>query len=282
MARKRMIDPSWLESQSLGKCSRTGRLLFIGLITLADDEGRLRGDPVFLRNTIFPYDEDLKTEDIIIELEALQESDCIRFYSVNSLNFILLPKWRGYQRIDRPTASKLPECPNNWEKKSIVEDSSRTRRGLVTNGIEFNRIEFNRTEFNITSDKSRNSDSVESVTSKAIVKIDPDKELKKTVEQSFIAISGEFASWPKERQNIKRIIQIARRDCPDRTEEYIRAMLEKFKELTEGNDKFYSKLEFSPSKLVGCWMNVRKLLRGDFEKQITPEDEELIERMMGK
>ena len=42
MARRRMIDPNFWESEDVSRLSLFARLLFIGMISNADDEGRGR------------------------------------------------------------------------------------------------------------------------------------------------------------------------------------------------------------------------------------------------
>ena len=63
MARKRMLDPNFWTDEKLGECSRDERLLFMGLISSADDEGYGRANPKLLKSLIFPYD-DLRTSDL--------------------------------------------------------------------------------------------------------------------------------------------------------------------------------------------------------------------------
>lgn len=57
VAGKRMIDPNIWQSEDFSKLSTLGKLVFIGLFSLADDEGRGRCNPVFLKSTLFPYEE---------------------------------------------------------------------------------------------------------------------------------------------------------------------------------------------------------------------------------
>ena len=44
MARKRMIDPGIWQSEDFAKMSTLGKLVFIGLFSNADDEGRGRAN----------------------------------------------------------------------------------------------------------------------------------------------------------------------------------------------------------------------------------------------
>ena len=55
MARKRMIDPNIWQSEDFSRLSTLGKLVFIGLFSLADDEGRGRCNPVYLKSTLFRF-----------------------------------------------------------------------------------------------------------------------------------------------------------------------------------------------------------------------------------
>lgn len=111
MARKRMIDPSIWTDVKIGSLSRDERLLFIGCFSNADDEGRLPGNPAFLRSVIFPYD-DLS----IAEVRRMRDrvaSVCKNFivYTVGEDEYIAFRKWREYQSVRYPQPSKYPAPP---------------------------------------------------------------------------------------------------------------------------------------------------------------------------
>jgi len=146
MARKRMIDPSWLESGSLNGCHPMARLLFFGLISLSDDEGRLRGNCQYLRSVIFAYDEDITKYQVDEWLLQLQKVDSIIRSQVDSHIYIYLPKWLEYQCISKPTRSKLPQLPEKWCKNFLeFPENSQGNSGIPenshSNGIEENRRE---------------------------------------------------------------------------------------------------------------------------------------------
>lgn len=56
MARIRTLKPSVWRDKAFCSVSRDARLLFIGLISNADDEGRFEADPELLRAAIYPRD----------------------------------------------------------------------------------------------------------------------------------------------------------------------------------------------------------------------------------
>src|SRR6478735_5662947 len=79
LARIRTIKPEFPQSESMGRISRDSRLLFIMLWTLADDEGRLRGNSRMLASLLFPYDDDAPKL-IPKWLVELEQESCVIVY----------------------------------------------------------------------------------------------------------------------------------------------------------------------------------------------------------
>lgn len=107
MARRRMIDPGYWSSEHNIRLIFRQRLLFIGLISNADDEGRIKGNPNFIRAVVFPYD-DINQSTIEDDLGLLAAEGLIIKYIHKDLDYIQIAKWDDYQRIDKPSPSKLP------------------------------------------------------------------------------------------------------------------------------------------------------------------------------
>jgi len=107
MARKRMVDPDIWTDSGFMDLSWGARLLFLGLISRADDEGRGNGSAKSLKAAIFPSD-----EITVSRIEKLKE-ECelytrTKFYEVNGQTYYQLAKWRSYQQIQHPTKSSIP------------------------------------------------------------------------------------------------------------------------------------------------------------------------------
>ena len=143
MARKRMIDPNIWQSEDFSKLSTLAKLVFIGLFSLADDEGRGRCNPVYIKSTLFPYEEGLRSADIDKTLSEISSNMSVIFYSCDGSNYYSLYNWNTWQKIDKPTDSKIPEFDeNNKEiRRLFVEGSSNTSRTFSPNK---NRIEKNK------------------------------------------------------------------------------------------------------------------------------------------
>jgi hypothetical protein len=107
MARIRTIKPEFPHSESMGRVSRESRLCFILLWTIADDAGRLRGNSRMLASLLYPYDDDAKNK-IDTWLGQLSSEGCIARYDVDGTSYLQILNWLDHQKIDKPSASKLP------------------------------------------------------------------------------------------------------------------------------------------------------------------------------
>ncbi len=108
MSRIRTIKPEFPQSETIGRLSRSGRLLFVQLWTIADDLGRARASSRMLASLLYPYDDDAP-ELIDTWLAELEGEGCIRRYAVEGKLYLDIPKWLEHQKIDHPSKSKLPE-----------------------------------------------------------------------------------------------------------------------------------------------------------------------------
>ena len=68
MARSRTLKPSFFSNETLAKCDPLARILFCGLWTVADREGRLEERLDKRKIELLPYDQ-CNIEELIIQLE---------------------------------------------------------------------------------------------------------------------------------------------------------------------------------------------------------------------
>lgn len=123
MARIRSIKPEFFTSIPVGGVSRDARLMFVGLWTNVDDDGRWVDDPRLVKAAVFPLDDDLTPVEIDRLLDELDAKGRIVRYEVCGRAYLQVCGWREHQKIDRRTPSKYPPPP-------LVEGSSNARRGL--------------------------------------------------------------------------------------------------------------------------------------------------------
>lgn len=136
MARKRMIDPTIWEDENFGELSVYAKLLFIGLFSNADDEGRIRANPAYIKSTVFMYDDLLqdKVEDLMNEVFSKMKS--VKGYLVDGKQYIQLLKWSEYQKQhkDRIVSSTLPPY------KEDVSDNV----GQVTDNVGVDKVKLSK------------------------------------------------------------------------------------------------------------------------------------------
>ena len=122
MARRRMIDPNFWESEDVSRLSLFARLLFIGMISNADDEGRGRAHPVYLKSVVFPYDE-IETEKVEKALEEIAANTSAVIYRKGKNRYYAFLNWRCWQRVEKPQPSNIP--PMHAEEPAEERDSGR-------------------------------------------------------------------------------------------------------------------------------------------------------------
>jgi len=112
MARRRMIDPNIWASEDVAKLNILERLLLIGMFSNADDYGKGRAHPAYLRSTVFPYD-DIPVEEIENALNNIQEHINIVLYEVDGNQYYKFTNWERWQTVQKPQPSKIPDPVEN-------------------------------------------------------------------------------------------------------------------------------------------------------------------------
>ncbi len=137
MPRRRMIDPNFWESEDIAKLTPRQRLLWIGLWSNADDEGRGRGSLAAIRSTVFKYD-DLTLQDLASDLEAIKAHCKVQFYEVDGSLYYACLGWDVWQKVDHPKPSFIP--PPQYADL-LANDSRMPRDTIEPNLIKSNLIE---------------------------------------------------------------------------------------------------------------------------------------------
>lgn len=105
MARARNIKPGFFTNEELVELPFATRLLFIGLWTLADREGRLEDKPKRIKMHLFPADE----IDVDEALDALQASGFLLRYQAEGVRYIQVLAFRKHQNPHKDEkASTIP------------------------------------------------------------------------------------------------------------------------------------------------------------------------------
>ncbi len=123
MARKRMIDPSIWADEEMARLKCRQQLMFIGLFSNADDEGRLRGSVVAIRLMLPAIYGQVSDDEIRADLEqVLTQMRHLTAYEIDGRNYLAFKNYDRWQKIDHPTPSQLPAPPSDSVNVSRIID----------------------------------------------------------------------------------------------------------------------------------------------------------------
>jgi hypothetical protein len=120
VARARNIKPSFFTNEQLADNCPLGRLLFIGLWTLADYKGDLEWKERTIKIQILPWD-NCDAKQLAINLD---KSGLIRFYSDGDRFFINIPNFEKHQNPHKNERQKGSDIPYYSEAARQVIDIS--------------------------------------------------------------------------------------------------------------------------------------------------------------
>lgn len=107
MARSRNIKPALFSNDELAENDPLGRLLFIGLWTIADCEGNIEWREKRIKAQLLPYD-DCDIKKLAINLD---QSGFIRFYSVQGNLYVNILNFTKHQNPHKNERAKGSETP---------------------------------------------------------------------------------------------------------------------------------------------------------------------------
>jgi ribosomal protein L37AE/L43A len=156
MSRKRMIDPGVWEDEGFLELTIAAKLLFLGMISQADDEGRGLASSKSLKAKILPG-ENLTTEQVDSLKREIAENLNVDFYSdaEGSREYYALRRWKDYQYIKDSRKSTIP-APSR--KGSSGPEAARKRPDpgptSAPNTIQSNPIQDNTIQGSVNPEKS--------------------------------------------------------------------------------------------------------------------------------
>lgn len=121
MARARNIKPGFFTNDLLAEVNPLGRLLFAGLWTIADRDGRLEDRVKKIKAQVLPYD-DCDCDSLLQELDS---KGFILRYAVGNDRFIQIVKWTEHQNPHVKEAESTIQAPDK-NSANTVQDISLT------------------------------------------------------------------------------------------------------------------------------------------------------------
>ncbi|MFF9072755.1 hypothetical protein ACF1A9_10650 [Streptomyces sp. NPDC014872] len=114
MARIRTFKPEAFTSESLAQVSVHAERTFFGLISRADDHGRLRDQPAALCGELWAVRGGRTPVDVEDDLIQLAAANLIcRYEDDEGKRYLHIVTWHRHQKINRASRSRLPECPKH-------------------------------------------------------------------------------------------------------------------------------------------------------------------------
>lgn len=134
VARQRFIWPSIWKDPVFGRLPGDEQVLFIGLFSIADDEGRLMADPAYLRAELYPYKDFTTKRVTALRDRVVEKCAHVHLYEIGGQAYIQLRKWSDYQKPKYPKPSRIPP-PSFPESSPNV--SPQGRDGLDRDGLDW-------------------------------------------------------------------------------------------------------------------------------------------------
>lgn len=126
MARARQLKPSFFTNEALSALPSSARLLFSGLWTIADREGRLEDRPSRIKVELLPYDR-VKVDGL---LGKLHDAGFIVRYESGGNRYIQIVNFAKHQNVHpNEVASVIPAHDNssNVTSTRVKEESAQAR-----------------------------------------------------------------------------------------------------------------------------------------------------------
>jgi hypothetical protein len=121
MARARNIKPSFFTNDVLAEVDPLGRLLFAGLWTISDRDGRLEDRPKRIKTMVLPYDD----ADVDLLLNELHARKFIVRYTVGGNRYIQITTFSKHQNPhsnERP--SDIPSPDHDDSRQAATDEHS--------------------------------------------------------------------------------------------------------------------------------------------------------------
>lgn len=132
---RRMLDSAIFQNEKFATMPPMARLLTIGIINQADDQGRGKAHPVYLRSQVFPYD-DVTPGDVSAWLDLIVQNGTVTVYSANGKSYYQVINWWKYQTHQYAMPSQFPKPPD-WRdrvRKSLTKGQIVTCNWITTDG----------------------------------------------------------------------------------------------------------------------------------------------------
>lgn len=133
MARARLLKPDFFRDEELAELSSWARLLFAGLWTIADREGRLEYRVKRINADIFPFDDDVDVDSELVSLS----NHFITIYQVKGRKYIQINNFHKHQHPHQNEPSSILPSMDDAKQESLLtmveaaSDNVRSHSGSI-------------------------------------------------------------------------------------------------------------------------------------------------------
>jgi hypothetical protein len=128
VARIRTIKPEFWSDEKVARCSRDARLTFWGLVSEADDEGRMLYVPKKLAGVIYPHDDDVTPRRFDGWVRELEGQGIVVIYEAHGFWYLAFLNWQKHQKISHPKPRGYPPPPERFRNGSGMAPESDPHR----------------------------------------------------------------------------------------------------------------------------------------------------------
>lgn len=134
VARSRNLKPGFFTNYELAQCDYGARLLFAGLWTIADRQGRLEDHPARIKGLLFPFNQKAKVPDW---LDELADYRFIFRYESGGAKFIQILNFSKHQTPHQKEPESLIPAPDLSDTSlGLVRHATYIDRGKQVSGIK--------------------------------------------------------------------------------------------------------------------------------------------------
>lgn len=126
MARIRTYKPDFWTDPKVVSMSMSARMLLLGIFSFADDAGRMEHNALRLKMQVFPA-EPFTAHEIEKMVGEMLNQALIELYVIDDRTYLQVCRWAEWQKIEKPTASRIPPNPST-KRIQPVEASPSTPR----------------------------------------------------------------------------------------------------------------------------------------------------------
>jgi hypothetical protein len=132
MSERRAIATNIWDDEFVGSLNHFERLLWIGLFTSADDQGRLVHNPLLILRKVFLYDEDITADQVGAAIEKFGQAGAgkVFIYEVKGKKLLQLVNWWTTKRCSGRRNRSIRRRMAGWTGSNVRAKTAKSIPGI--------------------------------------------------------------------------------------------------------------------------------------------------------